>query len=88
MRAIAGTLLLILSRAVAQTPAASLQFEVASIKASPPPTMSWVADNSPDAPAPNIFQAVQEQLGLKLESKKVTGDVLVVDHIEKSPTEN
>jgi uncharacterized protein (TIGR03435 family) len=51
-------------------------------------TLSWVADNSPDAPAPNIFQAVQEQLGLKLESKKITVDVLVVDHIEKAPTEN
>jgi uncharacterized protein (TIGR03435 family) len=51
-------------------------------------TMSWVADNSPDAPAPNIFQAVQEQLGLKLESKKVAVDVLVIDHLEKTPTEN
>jgi uncharacterized protein (TIGR03435 family) len=42
----------------------------------------------PEAPGPTIFAAVQEQLGLKLESKKVPVDILIVDHIEKTPTEN
>jgi uncharacterized protein (TIGR03435 family) len=37
---------------------------------------------------PTIFSAIQSQLGLKLESKKGTVDILVVDHIEKVPTEN
>jgi uncharacterized protein (TIGR03435 family) len=37
---------------------------------------------------PTIFVAVQEQLGLKLESQKATVDVLVIDHMEKAPTEN
>jgi uncharacterized protein (TIGR03435 family) len=37
---------------------------------------------------PSIFRAVQEQLGLKLESKKSMVDILIVDHIEKLPTEN
>jgi uncharacterized protein (TIGR03435 family) len=36
---------------------------------------------------PNIVDAVQ-QLGLKLESKKAPIDVLVIDHIDKVPTEN
>jgi uncharacterized protein (TIGR03435 family) len=31
---------------------------------------------------------VEEQLGLRLESKKDGVDVLVVDHIDKVPTEN
>jgi uncharacterized protein (TIGR03435 family) len=40
------------------------------------------------APTPDIFAAVQQQLGLRLEKSSVPFDVLVVDHIEKTPTEN
>ena len=40
-----------------------------------------------DAPA-NIFTALQEQLGLKLEPKKAAVEVLVIDHVEKTPIEN
>jgi uncharacterized protein (TIGR03435 family) len=35
-----------------------------------------------------IFTAMQEQLGLKLESKKVTVELFVVDSVSKTPTEN
>jgi len=52
-------------------------------------TLHWVGEGAALVDAgPNIFRAVQEQLGLKLESKKLMVDVLVVDHIEKTPTEN
>jgi uncharacterized protein (TIGR03435 family) len=37
---------------------------------------------------PTIFDAVQEQLGLKLLPEKVPGDYLVIDHVDKIPTEN
>jgi uncharacterized protein (TIGR03435 family) len=37
---------------------------------------------------PSVFTAVQEQLGLKLESKKSPVDVLLIDHAEKVPLEN
>jgi hypothetical protein len=37
---------------------------------------------------PTIYSAIQEQFGLKLTPKKVAVDILVVDHMEKAPTEN
>jgi uncharacterized protein (TIGR03435 family) len=39
-------------------------------------------------PGPSLFTALQQQLGLRLESRKVAADVVVVDHIEGAPTEN
>jgi|SRR5215472_4433702 len=34
-------------------------------------------------PAPNLFEAMQQQLGLKLTPEKAQVDVLAVDHVEK-----
>jgi len=42
----------------------------------PPPT------DSADAP-PNLYTAIQEQIGLKLEATKAPADVMVIDHVEK-----
>lgn len=38
--------------------------------------------------APTVFAALREQLGLRLEQKKAPLDMLVIDHVEKTPTEN
>lgn len=56
-------------------------------------TLKWAPDMATDpanpaAPAgdpslPSLFTAVQEQLGLKLESQKAPVDVVVIDRIEK-----
>ena len=53
-------------------------------------TMNWIMGGAlaADDTGPTIFAALQQQLGLKLESKKGTVDILVIDHIEKAPTEN
>jgi uncharacterized protein (TIGR03435 family) len=41
-----------------------------------------------DPDGPSIFDAVEDQLGLKIEKRKGPVQMLVVDHIEKKPTEN
>ena len=56
------------------------EFQFGGLGAKVPPPL----DN---ATAPDLFTAMQQQLGLKLESTKAPVDVLVVDHVEK-PTDN
>jgi uncharacterized protein (TIGR03435 family) len=51
--------------------------------APPPPGES----NQPE-PAPTLFAALEKQLGLKLDKSKTPLDVIVVDHMDKEPTEN
>jgi len=43
---------------------------------------------APDDDGPSIYTALQEQLGLRLVSRKGALDVLVIDHAEKIPTDN
>lgn len=51
------------------------------------PDPATLFSNASDASSAPIFAAVQK-LGLKLTSKKAPFDTIVVDHLEKSPTEN
>jgi uncharacterized protein (TIGR03435 family) len=41
-----------------------------------------------DPDGPSIFDAVQDQLGLKIEKRKGPVQMLVLDHVAKKPTEN
>ena len=88
-----GLLNLILDRPVIDKTGITNYFEI-QLKFSPDdsaPSRQSAADPgslatvTPDAPG--IFQAIQEQLGLKLVPTKGPTDVLVIDHIQR-PTEN
>jgi uncharacterized protein (TIGR03435 family) len=35
-----------------------------------------------------MISALREQMGLKVEARKETIEVLIIDHAEKKPTEN
>lgn len=53
-------------------------------------TLRWTPDDASapaDEHAASIYTAVQEQLGLRLVSRKDDMEVLVIDRVEK-PTEN
>jgi uncharacterized protein (TIGR03435 family) len=50
-------------------------------------TPEFRIDNNPQPDDLSVFEAIQQQLGLRLEPEKAMMDVLVVDHVEK-PTGN
>jgi len=45
-------------------------------------------NNDSDTTRPSLFGAMQEKMGLSLKTSKGPVEMLVIDHIEKMPTEN
>jgi len=52
--------------------------------------LKWTPDaaTAGDDPGPSVFAAIQEQLGLRLETKKAATEVLVIDRAQKIPIAN
>jgi uncharacterized protein (TIGR03435 family) len=52
----------------------------------------YIPQMKPGDPPPEILTIVQDallhEIGLKLESRKVPIEMLVIDHLEKTPAEN
>jgi uncharacterized protein (TIGR03435 family) len=54
-------------------------------------TLVWApegASSDTTASAPSIFTAIQEQLGLKLEPRKIIVPTLIVERVERIPSAN
>ena len=64
--------------------------QIAPLATSAPSGETGLSPAAPQAsdPAPTLVEAVQNQLGLKLEAKRLPVDFLVVEHAERRPTEN
>lgn len=50
--------------------------------------LRYRAASDTDSNLPDVFTAIQEQLGLKLVPAKVSVQYLVIDHMDREPTEN
>jgi uncharacterized protein (TIGR03435 family) len=61
--------------------------QLAGVRGAPPPGAGAVAASDPVG-GTSLFDAVEKQLGLKLEIQKRSYPVFVIDHIEEKPTEN
>ena len=50
--------------------------------------LRYAPEGDTNTSLPSLFTAIQEQLGLRLESQKVPLEMLVIDRCERVPTEN
>lgn len=54
----------------------------------PPAGAAAAASASDSQDSPDFFEALQWQLGLRLEARKMPAQVMVIDHVERAPTGN
>ena len=79
MKSFAGMLTAKLKRPVADKTGAAGDYEV---------KLRFAPDGDAESPLPSIFTALREEMGIKLEPAKVPVEMVVIDHLERVPTEN
>jgi uncharacterized protein (TIGR03435 family) len=82
---LAGELSFLLGRSVVDQTGLAGIFDI-HLEWTPDPNLGRPVNDSeppPSGDGPTIFTAIQEQLGLKLESRKGPTEILVIDHAEK-----
>jgi uncharacterized protein (TIGR03435 family) len=71
-----------------RSPAGSPVIDKTGIRGNYDFTLTYARDGDTDSPLPSLFTALQEQFGLRLERSKVPLEILVIDGVEKVPSEN
>ena len=87
---LAGALARLLGYPVVDETGLTAMYEV-KLEWTPNETSAAINADTPTtapAPGPTLFSAVSDQLGLRLQSRKVPADFVVVDRMERAPTEN
>jgi len=79
MQSFAGMLTARLKRPVGDKTGAAGDYEV---------RLRFAPDGDAESPLPSIFTTLREEMGLRLEPAKVPVEMVVIDHLEKAPTEN
>jgi uncharacterized protein (TIGR03435 family) len=79
MQALAGMLTSRLKSPVADKTGRAGEYEV---------HLRFAREDDPESTLPSIFTALQEEMGIKLVSAKVPVKMVVIDHLERQPTEN
>jgi len=64
--------------------------DMTGIKGSYDFTLNWASEGvlADGRSSPSIFTALQEQLGLRLEARKISFRIRVIDHVDQAPTGN
>jgi uncharacterized protein (TIGR03435 family) len=75
----AGTLADVVGRVVVDQSGSTKEFSF---------VLEWSPNQDANDAGPSIFTALKEQLGIRLEARKVPVSMLVVDSIRQTPTEN
>jgi uncharacterized protein (TIGR03435 family) len=79
MKSFAGMLTAKLKRPVNDKTGAPADYEV---------KLRFAPDNDAESSLPSIFTALQEEMGIKLKPAKVPVEMVVIDHLDKAPTDN
>ncbi len=51
-------------------------------------SLQYAPELTSDTELPSLFTAIRDSLGLELNAAKVPSDTLVIDHVDRNPTEN
>jgi uncharacterized protein (TIGR03435 family) len=79
MKSFAGMLTARLKRPVSDKTGADGEYEV---------KLRFAPDGDAESTLPSIFTALQEEMGIKLKPAKVPVEMVVIDQLNKTPTEN